>query len=173
MLALFRQYWKTVPARVEYCNAGKESCSTGSPAVKPSSADGDTNIADEEHPFAPICCFSQFVPQTASHLQQLKKRTTRRSERVLIPSTRLQIKHKTSQLLEAVTSSSSDGDIPVVPRFAALVEAYASSPIAAQINADMEEIVGLDDNGELRDVVEEGELRRQKRASWYLGRKGF
>jgi hypothetical protein len=53
------------------------------------------------------------------------------------------------------------------------VEAYASSPIAAQINADMEEIVGFDGNGELRDVVAEGELRGRKRASWYLRRKGF
>lgn len=65
-----------------------------------------------------------------------------------------------SHLLEAVTSSSSRGDVPLAPRLAPLVDAYASSPIAAEIKAETEDVVRVDGNGQLRDVAEEHLLLR-------------
>jgi len=102
------------------------------------------------------------------------------------------IKHKTSQVLKAVmdsdlvnlvTKKNQPQDAPIAPALSSLVEAYASSGIAAAIKADGDqlrrEVVRSDNNGngttngtgvvnnELPDVIlETSMLRGRKRASW-------
>ena len=83
------------------------------------------------------------------------------------------LKRKTSQLLEAVsfTSSHGPGDAPLSPRLATLVDAYAASAVAAAMKSEIEDVAqargGEDAGGEMRDVVvESGLLRGRKRASW-------
>lgn len=150
-------------------NASKRLPSNSSLAAEPSSAEDGTNISDEERAFAPLHAVPLSVrssngisPTTAEVANDTELRTRPNSIR---SSTSNYIKRKTSRLLEVVASSST-GDIPLAPRLAALVEAYASSPLAAEIKSDMERVAELDGNGELRDVTEESQLRARKRASW-------
>ncbi|KAG6879786.1 hypothetical protein C0992_011584 [Termitomyces sp. T32_za158] len=100
-------------------------------------------------------------------------------------STGRYLRHKTSQLLEAVTSSANGANKPISAKLAALVDAYASSEIAKGIKTEMEELrteTTLSDNGQagaeiqargqagngtLRDVaLETTLLRGRKRASY-------
>ncbi|KIY72460.1 hypothetical protein CYLTODRAFT_486300 [Cylindrobasidium torrendii FP15055 ss-10] len=85
------------------------------------------------------------------------------------------IRRKTSQLFGSISGSSSiASSAPMAPRLAALVEAYATSPIAEEIKADIESVrraqTTTNGNGtedELRDVAEETMvLRGRKRATW-------
>lgn len=150
-------------------NASKEARSTDSP-TEPSSAGDDNNIADEERAFASLHAVplsvrsSNGVSSTAFEGENDTELRTRPNS--ISSSTGNYIKRKTSQLLETVTSSSTKGDIPLAPRLAALVDAYASSTIATGIKTDMDDVAGLNGNGELRDVAEVSELRGRKRASW-------
>ncbi|KAG6884284.1 hypothetical protein C0993_012497 [Termitomyces sp. T159_Od127] len=100
-------------------------------------------------------------------------------------STGRYLKHKTSQLLEAVTSSTSGANKPISAKLAALVDAYALSEVAKGIKTETEELgrqTTLSDNGQadaengvrvqtgssvLRDVaLEMTLLRGRKRASY-------
>ncbi|EIN10088.1 hypothetical protein PUNSTDRAFT_102090 [Punctularia strigosozonata HHB-11173 SS5] len=87
------------------------------------------------------------------------------------------VKRKTSQLLSIVSGNGSgDSDANrLPPRLAALVEAYASSEIAADIKGEIVETEraqqqrasGVGADGELPDVIAEATLLRgRKRASW-------
>ncbi|KAG6873471.1 hypothetical protein C0995_015174 [Termitomyces sp. Mi166 len=66
-------------------------------------------------------------------------------------STGQYLRHKTSQLLEAVTSSTSGANKPISAKLAALVDAYASSELAKRIKTETEELkrqTALSDNGQ-------------------------
>jgi hypothetical protein len=79
------------------------------------------------------------------------------------------LKCKTSQIIQAMTSSSSAAEDPLSPPLATLVEAYASSTIAADIKVEMEEVARMHENGngEMRDVeIESTLLKGRKMASW-------
>ncbi|KAF9555143.1 hypothetical protein CPC08DRAFT_744300 [Agrocybe pediades] len=92
------------------------------------------------------------------------------------------LKHKTSQVINFVTNKTQLEDVPISAELSNLVEAYAASSIAAEINADGEqlrrEVMRSDNsangqtnggavNNELPDVVlETSMLRGRKRASW-------
>jgi hypothetical protein len=83
------------------------------------------------------------------------------------------IKRKTSQLLDVFSSSSTQADVPLNPQLAHLVQAYASSQIAADIRADIAEATSNlvepnpDPAREQRDVVEESVgVRGRRRASY-------
>ncbi|KAF8196368.1 hypothetical protein K438DRAFT_1968080 [Mycena galopus ATCC 62051] len=85
------------------------------------------------------------------------------------------IKRKTSQLLEAVSLSYGHerANVPLAPKLAALVDAYAASAIAGEIRVEAEALrqasagAGAGGPGELSDVaVETGLLRGRKRASY-------
>jgi hypothetical protein len=107
-----------------------------------------------------------------SHPRRAKKTATKPNfapDQTLNSSTGNYLKRKTSQIIHAVTSSSSTADDPVSTLLAALVEAYTSSTIAADIKAGMEQVALVDGhgNGEMRDVeVKSTLLRGRKRASW-------
>lgn len=87
------------------------------------------------------------------------------------------IKRKTSELLEAVSSSSKSTTAPLAPKLAALVDSYAQSDVALGIKAEGDEIQrrlgqpvevanGHGSANDLRDVaVETSLLRGRKRAS--------
>lgn len=80
------------------------------------------------------------------------------------------IKRKTSQILEALSSGSTPAETPLNPLLTQLVQAYASSQIAADLRAE------INQNGEphsaapgtgSRDVVEESvNIRGRRRASY-------
>lgn len=66
-------------------------------------------------------------------------------------STRRYLRHKTSQLLEAVSSSAAGANKPISAKLAALVDAYALSDIAKGIKTETEELrrqTTLSDNGQ-------------------------
>ncbi|KAI0067224.1 hypothetical protein BV25DRAFT_1911888 [Artomyces pyxidatus] len=82
------------------------------------------------------------------------------------------IKRKTSQLLDAVSFSSQSGEPqPLAPHLATLVEAYASSEIARQIQDDISAVshphIGPDGSSELPDVVVESSLLRGRKRATY------
>ncbi|KAG6811821.1 hypothetical protein H0H92_005680 [Tricholoma furcatifolium] len=96
-------------------------------------------------------------------------------------STKRYLKHKTSQLLEAVTNSPNNAVKPIPAKLAALVDAFAESDIAATIKAEadaMRRQTALSSNGQtgsgtdvdtngLPDVaLETTLLRGRKRASY-------
>jgi len=87
------------------------------------------------------------------------------------------IKHKTSQLMDAVSLSSHKTDTPpLAQKLATLVETYARSDIAEEIKNEIEEVRASaqasvngsgTEGGETRDIaVESSLLRGRKRASW-------
>ena len=82
------------------------------------------------------------------------------------------IKRKTSQLLDVFSSSSTQADVAIHPQLAQLVQAYASSQIAADIRADILQVSGAttaepDPTQVTRDIVEESSnIRGRRRASY-------
>lgn len=144
-------------------------------------AEDTTNLGDEERGLSRT---SQAVPlsirsRTASSSTPPEEETELQTRPGSIASsTGKYIKHKTSQLLEAVTSSSSGSGNPITPKLAALVEAYAASHIATQIREEGEALRreversaegprANDSINELPDVaLETSLLRGRKRASW-------
>ena len=82
------------------------------------------------------------------------------------------IKRKTSQLLDVFSSSSTQADVAIHPQLAQLVQAYASSQIAADIRADILHVSGAtttepDPTQVTRDIVEESSsIRGRRRASY-------
>lgn len=152
-------------------NAGKIPRHLGNPpAAASTSPVDDSNIPDEERavgsPHAvPLSVRSSNNVSTAVADEETELRTRPSS---ISSSTGDYLKRKTSQLLGAVTSSGHE-DTPLAPRLAALVESYASSPIAAEIKSETDEVSRQNGNGdgEMRDVaVESSLLRGRKRASW-------
>ncbi|KAK7466244.1 FAD-dependent urate hydroxylase [Stygiomarasmius scandens] len=164
--------------------AGMEPSSSGpgTPTLGPSSPHEDTtNIADEERALG-RATHEQSVPLTVrSHSNETPPAVestelqTRPSS--LSSATGAYFKKKTSQLIEAVGSGSSQrSETPLAPKLAALVEAYAQSTIAAEIKAETEALAregrgdapnGNGHGGQTRDVAEETKLLRgRKRASW-------
>jgi hypothetical protein len=84
--------------------------------------------------------------------------------------TRNYIKHKTSQILDAFSPSSTRAETPLSPLLAELVQAYASSQIAADLRAETNQNGESDPAApgtESRDVVEENvNIRGRRRASY-------
>ena len=78
------------------------------------------------------------------------------------------VKKKTSQFLEAVRGNGSQKSItPISTRLASMVDAYASSDIAAEIRTEIISFTSRDPAGELPDVAEEDRLLRgRKGANW-------
>ncbi|KAF8343642.1 P-loop containing nucleoside triphosphate hydrolase protein, partial [Amanita rubescens] len=133
-----------------------------------------TNLGDEERGLA---ARSARIPSiksrtsTSSNAEETELRT-----RSVVGS----LRRRTSQLLEAVTPSTSTraDPTPVPPKLVELIDAYAKSDIAAGIREEGEafgrgnlnrqtEGAGLDPRQQLPDVAEETTLLRgRKRASW-------
>ena len=141
-----------------------------------------TNLGDEERGLAsrstrisPLTITSR--TSSASNAEETELQTRRRSESIVGS-----IKRKTSQLLEAVTPSTSTGDpAPVNPKLAELLDAYARSDIASRIREEGEALrrahlnrqaesgasAEVDPSQQLPDVAEETTLLRgRKGASW-------
>ena len=80
------------------------------------------------------------------------------------------IKRKTSQILDAFSSSSTRAETPLSPLLAQLVQTYASSQIAADLRAEINQNGESDPAApgtESRDVVEENvNIRGRRRASY-------
>ena len=151
------------------------------------SATGDvSNLADEERGLGRASGFVPFVPRSrpSSSTPPPEGETELQTRPNSISSTGKYLKRKTSQLLEAVRSSGLTNK-PTPPKLAALVEAYATSEIAAAIKAEGEQLrrelersgagAGADGQepsggvvvNELPDVaLETTLLRGRKRASW-------
>jgi hypothetical protein len=155
----------------------------------PSTAVEDSsNLNDEERGLGRGPLPSQLVPQL--HALSGRSRTSgsgspdnhdetelQTRPNSIASSTGRYIKRKTSQLLEAV-SSSAQGNKQLSPKLAALVEAYAESEIARAIKREWEELrreterAGegrgvLGPMNDLPDVaLETSLLRGRKRASW-------
>ena len=97
--------------------------------------------------------------------------TELRTRRTSMSSVTSAIKKKSSQIYDAVVSSSQrTGPTPMEPSLVALVDAYADSDIAKDIKADVEQIrvtENAPEGSETRDVVEETVMvRGRKRATW-------
>lgn len=146
------------------------------PSLTPPTTDEDdaSNIPDEERALStphahavPLSVRSSNDVSTSTANEETELRTRPNS---IASQTSNFLKRKTSQLLEVVTSSSKAA-APLAPELAALVNAYATSAIAAEIKAETEEIARVDERGngggDLRDVeVESTLLRGRTRASW-------
>ncbi|KAF5374447.1 hypothetical protein D9615_009108 [Tricholomella constricta] len=147
--------------------------------LAPSSED-TTNIGDEERGLSrpaqshPLTVRSR--PTSATPPDDETELQTRPNS--IASSTSKYLKHKTSQLFEAVTASASGAHKPISTKLAALVDAYAASDIATGIRVEAEELRsatersdngqrGLDVGNELPDIaLETTLLRGRKRASW-------
>ncbi|KAJ7340767.1 hypothetical protein DFH08DRAFT_875203 [Mycena albidolilacea] len=143
-----------------------------SSTIEPSSpSDEVANLGDEERglrrhqtPAVPLATRSR-VGSASPENEETELRTR---------SASAYIKHKTSQLLEAVSLNSGkrQNAAPLAPKLAALVEAYAASSVARQIREEAEILqrasAGVDSGaGQLPDVaVETSLLRGRKRASF-------
>ncbi|GLB40723.1 putative ABC-2 type transporter [Lyophyllum shimeji] len=145
-------------------------------------SDDTTNIGDEERGLGnspqalPLCVRSR--PTSSSTVNPDNDETELQTRpNSIASSTGRYIKHKTSQLFEAVTSSGSGSAKPISPKLAALVDAYATSDIAKEIREESEALrrqtaqadsgVRGTGVGELPDVaLETTLLRGRKRASW-------
>lgn len=156
-------------------SSAKEPRNGGSPTAGTSLADNVGNLADEEralltpHAVPLSVRSSNGVSSTVYGDNDETELRTRPNS--ITSSTGNYIKRKTSQIINAVTSASSAFDDPLPPPLASLVEAYASSNIASEIKAEMEEVARVNEAGsgnvELRDVaVESTLLKGRKRASW-------
>ncbi|KAG5731018.1 putative ATP-dependent permease, partial [Termitomyces sp. T112] len=137
-----------------------------------------TNLGEEELGLRTVR-----TPQPSSNMTHDGDTELRTRANSITSSTGRYLKHKTSQLLEAVTSSVSGANKPISAKLAALVEAYASSEIAKGIKVETEElrrqtmlsdngqtdagVEGQPGNGTLPDVaLETTLLRGRKRASY-------
>ncbi|KAG6843781.1 hypothetical protein H0H87_000561 [Tephrocybe sp. NHM501043] len=128
-----------------------------------------TNLGEEELGLQPV----RPRPSSSSSPTEAEDETELRTRPSSIASsTGRYLKHKTSQLIEAVTPSGSGSTRPISARLAALVDAYSSSAIAAEIRRQ----TTLSDNGQtgagavangLPDIaLETTLLRGRKRASY-------
>jgi hypothetical protein len=157
-------------------SSAKEPRNGGSPTAGTSLADDTENLADEERAFlsphaVPLSVRSSNGVSPTVIGEDNDDTELRTRPNSISSSTGNYIKRKTSQIINAVTSSSSAVDDPLPPSLASLVEAYASSNIASEIKAEMEQVARVNEggngNGELRDVaVESTLLKGRKRASW-------
>ncbi|PFH50042.1 hypothetical protein AMATHDRAFT_86062 [Amanita thiersii Skay4041] len=159
-------------------NASLNSSRNETPDLIPPPTEDASNLGDEERGLG-----SRFVglpirsrTSTSSNGEETELQT-RRAESIS-SATSNYIKGKTSQLLEAITTSSGTRDdaTPISPKLAELLEAYARSDIAAGIREEGERLqqesasaerdgTGID--RELPDVaLETTLLRGRKRASW-------
>ncbi|KAK2463756.1 hypothetical protein APHAL10511_004249 [Amanita phalloides] len=163
-------------------NASMDTGTSDTTEYNTSPAEDATNLGDEERGLA--------NPSTRTVPSSIRSRTSATSnengeetERRLAQSVVGSIKRKTSQLLEAVTSSSTATraePAAVTPKLAELLEAYAKSTIALGIREEGEILrrdsagvsteagrVGVESGHQLPDVAEETTLLRgHKRASW-------
>lgn len=157
-------------------NASMDSGANDTADYSISPSEDATNLGDEERGLAgrsaliaPLSVKSR--TSTSSNAEETELRT-----RSVVGS----LKRKTSQILEAVTPSSSTraDPAPVTPKLAELIEAYAKSDIAAGIREEGEALsrgnlnrqtegAGFDPRQQLPDVAEETTLLRgHKRATW-------
>ena len=146
-----------------------------------------SNLGDEERGLGRAPAFVPFVPRShpSSSTPSPEGETELQTRHNSISSTGKYLKRKTSQLIEAVRSSGLGSNKPTPPKLAALVEAYATSEIAAAIKAEGEQLRrevernGVDGDGvpvessggavvnELPDIaLETTLLRGRKRANW-------
>lgn len=149
-----------------------------------SPAEDTTNLGDEERgltrpphsdPAVPAITHSRASPTLEENTDHDDTGARNRPNSISSSASNF-IKRKTSQLLEAVTSSSQkSGDVAIAPRLSALVDAYRESGIAAGIRTEGEELraererqvqgQGVVGN-ELPDIaLETSLLRGRKRAS--------
>ncbi|KAJ7759367.1 hypothetical protein DFH07DRAFT_1023671 [Mycena maculata] len=151
------------------------SSSEESPTLQPSSPTDDvTNIGDEERGLlrqaVPLSLRSGGSPSPEHDETELRTRPNS-----IASTSGKYIKRKTSQLLEAVSLSSSSkkpANAPLAPKLAALVEAYAASDVARQIREEGEALRrasggGVPGTGELPDVVVETSLLRGRKRARY------
>lgn len=161
-------------------NASFDSPRSDSPALESSSpvAEDHTNLNDEERGLhGRVQDIPLAVHARRSPIDGEEEGESRTQPNSISSSTGAYIKHKTSQLFDAVTSSSQRSiDAPLAPKLAALVSAYAQSSIALDIRAEAEELqreqasgrsaIGNGSN-ELPDIAAETTmLRGRKRATW-------
>jgi len=144
-----------------------------------------SNVGDEERGLGHASSFVPFPRSRPSSTTPPEGETELQTRPNSISSTGKYIKRKTSQLLEAVRSSGLGSSKPTPPKLAALVEAYATSEIAAAIKAEGDQLrreverggvadghsVAVPSGGavvnELPDIaLETTLLRGRKRASW-------
>lgn len=138
-----------------------------------------TAIVDEERGIGssgrPATSSSHHVPDDSAELPtRLNPASESHSEADLTPDAaggaRNYIKHKTSQILDAFSSSSTQAEARLSPLLAELVRAYASSQIAADLRAEINQNGESDPathGTESRDVVEESvNIRGRRRASY-------
>ncbi|KAF8632743.1 hypothetical protein AX15_001712 [Amanita polypyramis BW_CC] len=165
-------------------NVGIDSNTNDTTEYSGSPSDDTANLDDEERGLAHPGRSTQIVPlsirsrtSTASN-EETELRTRHQTESVVSS-----IKRKTSHLLGAVTPTSSAtraDHVPVNPKLAELLGAYARSDIAANIREEGEALrresvgqpaeigrTGIEPGHQLPDVaVETTLLRGRKRASW-------
>ncbi|KAI5118132.1 hypothetical protein M0805_001731 [Coniferiporia weirii] len=79
------------------------------------------------------------------------------------------VKRKTSQFLNVIRGNQHNGNAPLSPQLATLVDAYAASEMAADIRNEFESFANRNPEDELPNVVEENRLLRGRRgASWLM-----
>nr|GAT55146.1 ABC transporter protein [Mycena chlorophos] len=140
-----------------------------SPTLEPASPQEDlTNLGDEERGLlrqAPVPLSVRSRGSTSPDPEETELRTRPNS----ITGAGNYVKRKTSQLLEAVSLSSSRkaANAPIPPKLAALVAAYADSTIARNIKEEGEALRRATTSEGLPDVaVETTLLRGRKRAGY-------
>ncbi|KAF7289666.1 ABC transporter protein [Mycena chlorophos] len=139
-----------------------------SPTLEPASPQEDlTNLGDEERGLlrqAPVPLSVRSRGSTSPDPEETELRTRPNS----ITGAGNYVKRKTSQLLEAVSLSSSRkaANAPIPPKLAALVAAYADSTIARNIKEEGEALRQATTGEGLPDVAVETLLRERQRAGY-------
>lgn len=155
--------------------ASQDSEGSSSPtAIDSQSSREHANLGDEEQGLsggshgAPLST----VPSGSGPLPDNDDDVELRSRRDSISSsTGAYLRSKTTQLYEAVTSSSQPVNAPVSPKLAALINSFADSDIAKGLKQEIDDLQRAPQTngteGEMRDVaVETNLLRGRKRATW-------
>jgi hypothetical protein len=151
-----------------------EPKNNNSPPINASSSEAASAVGDEEQglPLVP-----HSVPISVRSIIS-NAPISEDSDPSITTSTGRYLRKKTSQIYNAVSSYglSRLPDVPITPRLAALVQAYAESPIAAEVKAEGEQVAREAQeaanshpvsSNELPDVAQETSLLRgRKRASW-------
>ncbi|KAF5359246.1 hypothetical protein D9756_003527 [Leucocoprinus leucothites] len=152
-----------------------EPKSNNSSQLNASSTEADSIIGDEEQGL-PVAVAPHSVPTSirsiTSNIPILED-----TEPSVTSSTGNYLRKKTSQIFSAVSAygQSRLPDVPITPKLAALVQAYAESAIAAEIKSEGEQVAVEAQqthphsvaSNELPDVAGETSLLRgRKRASW-------
>ena len=129
-------------------------------------SEGERDRRDEEQAFgsshsAPFSFPSRRQPSSVDETEHQTRSTT-----AVGTSTNF-IKRKTSQLLEAISPAPRAVDAPLSPQLLALVEAFGSSDIAAELRQEIDEAATQSQDASLPDVAVENSLTRgRQRASW-------